>query len=264
MALMAAAEGIPRLRAATVALALLGRLCTALAQGGPPMITDDPGTPGPGNWEINVATLGLRSASSTVGESPLVDINFGVGEQIQLKYEMPWVTQRDADGSTRSGLGNSLLGVKWRFHDAGLEGWSASIYPQVELRNPASHSPRRGLADDGTGVLLPIEIEREFRRIGVNLEVGRELHSRDENGWFGGIVLGRELGRSVEILAEIHGEAAGSQHSQLAMNFGARLRLRPFGTLLVSLGRDLHDTLEAPAQIFGYVGWCLNIAPGPE
>ena len=228
------------------------------------MITDDPETPGPGNWEINIATIGLRSASSTVGESLLVDINYGVGERIQLKYEVPWVMQRDADGTARSGLGNSLLGVKWRFLDAGLEGWSASIYPQVELRNPASHSTRRGLADDGTRVLLPVEIERRFLPIGVNFEVGRELHSGGENGWFGGIVLGRELGRSLEILAEIHGEAAESQHSALAVNFGARFTLRPFGTFLVSLGRELHNTLEERAQIFGYAGWCLNIAPGPE
>ena len=27
---------------------------SALAQGGPPMITDDPDTPGPGCWEINL------------------------------------------------------------------------------------------------------------------------------------------------------------------------------------------------------------------
>ena len=27
----------------------------ALGQGGPPMITDDPGTPGNGKWEINLA-----------------------------------------------------------------------------------------------------------------------------------------------------------------------------------------------------------------
>jgi hypothetical protein len=29
----------------------------AWAQGGPPLMTDDPDTPGPGYWEINVATL---------------------------------------------------------------------------------------------------------------------------------------------------------------------------------------------------------------
>jgi len=27
----------------------------AFGQGGPPMITDDPGTPGPGKWENNIA-----------------------------------------------------------------------------------------------------------------------------------------------------------------------------------------------------------------
>ena len=27
------------------------------AQGGPPMITDDPDTPGPGYWEVNVSSI---------------------------------------------------------------------------------------------------------------------------------------------------------------------------------------------------------------
>jgi hypothetical protein len=43
-------------RRASLALAcLFADILTVHAQGGPPMITDDPGTPGNGQWEINVA-----------------------------------------------------------------------------------------------------------------------------------------------------------------------------------------------------------------
>src|SRR5262245_41309681 len=163
------------------------------AQGGPPMITDDPGTPGPGHWEVNIAATAEHRHSSTEGESPLLDINYGIGERIQLKYEVPWVSQRE-EGETHFGLGNSLLGVKWRFYDAGGEqGCQISTYPQVEVRNPGSHSVERGLAEDGTGVLLPLEFQREFESCGINFEVGRELRSRGEDSWFGGFVAGREF-----------------------------------------------------------------------
>src|SRR5664280_2245623 len=66
-------------RALGCALVLLatGR---APAQGGPPLVTDDPGTPGPGNWEVNVAaTLDRTSLASSWG-TPLVDANYGRGE----------------------------------------------------------------------------------------------------------------------------------------------------------------------------------------
>jgi hypothetical protein len=51
----------------------------AHAQGGPPMITDDPGTPGDGHWEINIAATGRHASSFTEAELPLIDINYGLG-----------------------------------------------------------------------------------------------------------------------------------------------------------------------------------------
>ncbi|MFT3792165.1 MAG: hypothetical protein QM741_14065 [Rudaea sp.] len=33
----------------------------AAAQGGPPLVTDDPGTPGNGKWEINLASIGSKT-----------------------------------------------------------------------------------------------------------------------------------------------------------------------------------------------------------
>jgi hypothetical protein len=109
------------------------------------MITDDPGTPGHGHWEVNVAATGRHAASGSEAELPLLDINFGVGERIQLKYEIPWVWLDEDGERSESGLGNSAVGVKWRFYDAGEAGWQISTYPQVEFRNPGSDSAERGL-----------------------------------------------------------------------------------------------------------------------
>src|SRR4051812_42420444 len=111
-----------------LALALTVNLAAHAEAGGPPLLTDDPGTPGPGNWEINVAAPHRHVGSSSEGESPLLDLNFGVGERVQLKYEIAWVARREA-GDTVRGLGSSLLGVKWRFADSGEKGWNISTYP---------------------------------------------------------------------------------------------------------------------------------------
>src|SRR6187455_3167995 len=86
-------------------------LVMAHAQGGPPMITDDPGTPGDGHWEINVAFTTEHSPDERIAEMPLVDLNYGIGERLQLKYEVAWLRLED-DSGRHDGFSNSLAGVK--------------------------------------------------------------------------------------------------------------------------------------------------------
>ena len=239
---------------------MAGLICcrVAVAQGGPPMITDDPGTPGDGRWEINLAATGRHSANTSDGEFPLLDVNYGLGEHIQLKYEVPWIILHEEGAGTRSGLGNSLLGLKWRFYDAGDSGWQISTYPQLEFRNPRSDSASRGLAEDATTVLLPFQFVRTFQSLGLNFELGREFPSHGEDTWLGGVVLGREWREEFEGMAELHAEVSESfVRSALAVNLGARLGAGELGTLLLSLGSELHNHLEERASIFGYVGWQL-------
>ncbi len=220
------------------------------------MITDDPGTPGSGNWEINIAASALQGSAGSEGESPLIDVNYGLGERVQLKYEVAWVTQRDSGGTTRSGLGDSLVGVKWRFYDTGASGWSVSAYPQAELRNPGSHAARRGLDDDGTGVLLPFQFERTFTTVGVNFEAGRQLRSRGSSTWLGGVALGHAVNETVDVMTELRGESSVPlRRYALAANFGVRIAVSGVGMLLASIGRDLHNGIENRASVFGYLGW---------
>src|ERR1700734_1906000 len=56
---------------------------TVCAQGGPPYYTNDPGTPGNLQWEINLAYMPFLFPNSSISHTPDVDINFGLGERIQ-------------------------------------------------------------------------------------------------------------------------------------------------------------------------------------
>ncbi len=51
------------------------------------MITDDPGTPGNGKWENNVAIAFEHRSSQTSYEVPALDLNYGVGEHVQLTLQ---------------------------------------------------------------------------------------------------------------------------------------------------------------------------------
>lgn len=62
----------------------------AAAQGGPPYYTNDPCTPGNLNWEIDVGYMPFFYINRSVSHVPDLDINFGVGDRIQLTYENAW------------------------------------------------------------------------------------------------------------------------------------------------------------------------------
>ena len=233
--------------------------CSAFGQGGPPMITDDPGTPGDGNWEINIAWTVEHAGSSTVQQTPLLDAAYGVGDRLQLKLEVPWVVANEPGIGSRDGLGNSNLGVKWRFFDAGEDGWLISTFPQVEFRNPGPNSVERGLAEAGTTVLLPFQFERDFSRFAVNFDIGHVWHSKGGGEWFGGVAVGHDAIERLELMAELHADASARiERSALTLNFGARWTATQHGTLLFSAGRNLHNHLSGHDAVVGYLGWQLT------
>ena len=56
-------------------------------QGGPPMITDDPGTPGNCKWENNFAIAFEHRSGESAYDVPAIDLNYGVGNHIQLTLQ---------------------------------------------------------------------------------------------------------------------------------------------------------------------------------
>ena len=175
-------------------VALFGSLALVLflaapanAQGGPPLITDDPDTPGPGYWEINIPMIMESSADGRHFDAPFPDINYGVGKRIQLKFEMPWVTLALPEHPVRTGIGNSNSGVKWRF--LGEEGKfvSWSIYPQLEL-NMSEASAAKDLVERHAQCFFPTEFTVQSRgRFEINGEVGRRFVRDSKDGWAAGV-----------------------------------------------------------------------------
>jgi hypothetical protein len=248
-------------RAALIALSVMSlHTGIALASGGPPMITDDPGTPGDGHWEVNIAGLSSHADGATIYQLPLIDANYGVGDRIQLKYEMPWLVQDDASGNYRSAAGDGLAGVKWRFYDAGEDGWQVSTYPQVEFAFPGSNAARNGLADHGTNYLLPLEFVHGFDGYDINFEAGRWFRSgQQQDTWIAGFVFTKEIRKGFELMAELHDEAAvhGNQE-ELILNLGARFDLSEEYTLLFAVGHDLHNSLGPQNSVLTYAGLQLH------
>lgn len=85
------------------------------AEGGPPLITDDPGTTARGHWEINLGFTYAQAQHESNVNSPLVDVNYGVLENLKVSVQIPWESTVASDtGHHPSGLGGSSTGVNRR------------------------------------------------------------------------------------------------------------------------------------------------------
>ncbi len=115
-------------------LLLLACFCKCLyAQGGgPPMFTDDPATPGANNWEV-ITSIILQKTDHNEWNLSLLDVNYGLKNRTQLKFEIPFQFFHLKAQSLKGQLGSLLLGLKFRFADEDQHFLSISAYPQVSL-----------------------------------------------------------------------------------------------------------------------------------
>lgn len=230
-------------------------LCSvyAFSQGGPPLQTDDPGTPGNEDWEINIGYTIARTPQIRQYEAPIVDINYGLGSRIQLKYQTSCAINSTPKTGSRAGWGNSLVGVKWRFFEDEKRRLFVSTYPQLEFNNPTD-SVARGLAPRGTSFLFPVEVAKKVGVIDLDGEVGHWF-SPEHPGWITGLALGKQATERLEVLGELYRVTAPKAvDRQTSFDFGSRVKLQKSVLLIFMAGRSFHGPASGQPQFTGYFG----------
>jgi hypothetical protein len=253
------------------------------AQGGPPFITDDPGTPGNKHWEINFGWEADHNPANAYYETPDIDMNYGCGDRIQLKYELPMAVYTDPNNTTRAGLGESLIGVKWRpyeHHKAGKEpsdenmDFSIGTYPQASINNPTS-AVRRGIVENGPQYYLPMEMTAKIGPINFNGEVGHWFGNQlIPSRWGRGLIAGREFNDRFELYSEIYdlqdANRIGSvpKQRELTLDIGGRQSLNRSNKirLLFMGGRALQAVTRQNSEPswIAYLGVQFLLGPKEE
>jgi hypothetical protein len=261
-------------------LVIAGPTRFAHAQGGPPFITDDPGTPGDKHWEINFGWLADHNPANASYQTPDIDMNYGWGDRIQLKYELPMAVATDPNNTTRAGLGESLLGVKWRpyeHHKAGEPksdenmDFSLGTYPQVSINNPTS-AVRRGVVENGPQYYMPMEFTAQLGPIAFNGEVGRWFGNQlVPSRWGRGLIAGHEFNDRLELYGEIYdlqdiNQIGGApKQRELTLDVGGRQTLDRAGhiRLLFMGGRAIQAVTRQNSEPswIAYVGFQLLLGP---
>lgn len=226
----------------------------ARGQGGPPMITDDPGTPGNGRFEINLAVAFERRPHEISWDVPAIDINYGLGDRIQLTLQTAPVLLKRSDHGPIGGLGATEAALKWRFLDEKTFGADVSMFPRV-IFNIVQSSVRRGLSEDGTRVQLPFQVAKKFGKVALDFEWGPLGSTVGRSEWLYGIVGGVELTKSTIFMAELHGTSRMNfDREVLTVNLGMRQKLTDHAILIASLGHEVRTPADQPLAFIGYCG----------
>src|ERR1044071_2274374 len=192
----------------------------AFPQGGPPMIKDDPGTPGNGKWENNLAIAFSHLPNEWAVDAPAIDLNYGWGDHIQLTLQGSGALLKRSDHGLIGGLGGVETAVKWRFFDEEKSGLDMSMFPRV-LFNVLHSSVRRGLAEDGTRFQIPFQAAKKFGPIDLDVEFGPLISSAGPGELMYGLVGATELSKTTSVMAEVHATSRTNfTRDVVTLNFG--------------------------------------------
>jgi hypothetical protein len=226
----------------------------AFGQGGPPMITDDPGTPGNGKWEDNLSIAFSHVPTEWSIDAPGIDLNYGWGDHIQLTLQGGPVLLKRSDRGLIGGVGGTEAAVKWRFLDEEKSGVDVSMFPRV-IFNVLHSSVRRGLAEDGTRFQIPFEAAKKLGPIDLDAEFGPLISSVGPGELIYGVVAGTEVTKTTSIMAEVHATSRTNfTRDVVTLNFGWRHQLNEHAIWLASVGHDVHSGEDAPLALIGYCG----------
>ena len=226
----------------------------AFAQGGPPMITDDPGTPGNGHWENNFSIAFEHRPNEWSIDAPGIDLNYGWGDHIQLTLQTSAALLKRSDHGLLGGLGGTEAAVKWRFLDEETSGVDLSMFPRI-LFNVVHSSVRRGLAEAGTRFQIPFQAAKKLGCVDFGVEFGPLINSTDRGEFIYGIVAATELSKTTSVMAEVHATSRMNfTRDVVTLNVGWRHTLNEHAIWIASLGHEVHSDTDEPLALIGYCG----------
>jgi hypothetical protein len=235
----------------SAAVVVVACTVTSVAHAGPPMMTDDPGTPGPNLWEVNLATTLEYGPHDYNVEGPLLDMNYGIGQRVQVMASVPWVWGGSIGHAAKGSIGNPSIGVKVRILDQHDDGaFDLSVYPQADV-NPIA-AREYGLLDRGTEVLFPIQLAWTSGRWQIFGDLGFDWAIKAVSLVWGGVAGSVELDNDLTLLLEAHVEVPVDGSSvEVALNAGLTYEFNETFALLASAGTA---TWTGGPDLITYVG----------
>lgn len=223
-----------------------------LMGGGPPLVTDDTGTPGHNHWEINLA----YTERNTIHERAtgfILDANYGLGERTQLNLVIPRNSLDHDENGKDSGPGDIQAAAKYRFID------ETGLFPSISA-TPAVFLPT---GDERTrpDFFFPLEFDRNIKSFYVGAQIGYFIHQEKgaHNEVFYGIFGERPVSKKIDVVGEIFGFVTEDEETKPPQfNAGFRYRFSELFSVMGSAGRSFGDRNSGEPHFLGFFGVRFN------
>lgn len=234
-------------------LLLTALLATPLfAHAGPPYLTDDPDPIDYQTFEIIPAFTLDRASDGEQFAEPVTDFNYGIAPDMHLNIGPGFVRTLPDNGTSESGLGDTRVALKWRFHNETDDSPEIAIYPAIEL--PTGNS-ERGLGNGQVWYQFPIWFEKNWSGgwssyWGAGWTLNRAPGQRDY--FYGGWQAQKQLSGSWNLGGELYSQGASGTGvaGWTALNLGGGYKLTDHASFIFSFGHSF----AGASQALGYVG----------
>jgi hypothetical protein len=244
----------------------------APAWAGPPFLTDDPVPVALHHWEFYTFATGDQTHQNNTVDGPAIEINNGIAPNAQLHLIVP-ETYYSQDGACARGLGDTELGVKWRFVEQTKDRPDIATFPLLEI---ATGDQSKGLGNGRTWAKIPIWIEKDWGPWtsygGGGYAINPAPGQRDYP--FGGLLIQRTISPALALGGEVFLQGAtantppalpgeqsfvepvvAGERSTAIWNVGGQYNFTPDFSLLFSAGHSFQGDGNSVYYIALYRTW---------
>ncbi|HEX4000490.1 MAG TPA: hypothetical protein VHX65_18205 [Pirellulales bacterium] len=241
-----------------LAAAVLLRATPTLA--GPPLVTNDPDTPGANGYEFDVSDDVTKTRDVLIQAAPFLDLNYGTNDHNQFTAEFPLINYVSSEngGEPTAGFGDLELGYKDRFIDEKDYGISISTFPQVLI---PTGNKATGVGGGLTELLLPLEFGKHFfdKKLYVYGEAQYylSLSGSRYSSFFSGIAAEYDATKKFSLMAEF-ADFTFPEHGlpdDPFFNVGFGYKFSENVALIGSAGRSCRDRETGAPEFMSYLGF---------
>jgi hypothetical protein len=224
---------------------------------GPPFVTDDPEPVEYQHHEMYIASEQTSTQSGKV-VTPMVEYNYGALPDLQLSITVPYVFNSPVGQIGQQGLGDLVLGAKYRFLQDTDSHPMMAVYPTVVTPNGNAN---KGLGNGGTQIFLPVWIQKTWGDWQSYGGGGYWINRAPDatNHWYFGWELQRKISERITIGGEIFHETEQlpADTSSTGFSLGGIYSLDQHNRLLLSVGRGLTD-ISMQNRFTSYIAYGLS------
>jgi hypothetical protein len=234
----------------TAAVVSVLALSSGQAIAGAPFLTEDPVPVDYTHSEFYAfATYDGTTDGSDIN-LPVFDYNYGPLPDIQLTIAVPFARAAPDRGPTEWGLGDVVIGVKYRFVD------ETDTSPQIAFAPMAvlpTGDANQGLGNGKAWWRLPVCLQKSWGEWTAFAAGGYAINPADgeKSHTFGGLLLQKELGEKWMLGGEVfaRGKDTVDGRATTLLNFGGSYRFSPGFKLLFAAGHSVSGETHAIAYV---------------